>query len=1081
MSDPGKPIDPGSPGFPIDGQTYTYDVGVPDAQGGAQGPYTPGVDVSAGYTDANGAPKDLSAPTKTTLAQYLSNVTLGKEGSTPVSNRYPVDSTTKTASTTDNKGYPSQLESPPNNASTFTGGDEATTSYATAQYPTLAPLIKKGLASNNNVDGNDLLPGVPGNTTYVASPGNQAGDGSQNPKPIAGHADTSQKVIGPYVSKILANNRFAAAATNAKQNPYTTDIDEANPPASYDPTFAQQGKLGYHDPGASTLTAGQLAAVGPLLTMRAGLVPGSTNPGADPNSAGLQASALLPGLAQLGTSQVDNTLLTARDVLASLTTDEVPNNDVVSIGSKSWGQLNNTEDPFSGTDAIGMFALSVTLVASTIVIFDALSALLGLITPSLKLPVRDVEGRYTLGEFYPGSKAGTRAASQGGLFGAVSALGTLNLAAMLGIQPTYYPFSQALTTGLNAFFGVQGGAGIGLNQLAGAIQSSTDSPGFDVVLCRAIARSSAMIVNQLKGVGKGNPVSAINSVLSLVDTLRSSKLVAACNVFAQLGDAQLSMPSGWVDNDVTNAVKVSSMDQTPNELANGVNKNRLRTSLKLAWASNRSRANLLIPSQILGVNSSLSMDQFDPTAATGKLSAAGSDQLSYVDSTVTLPQNSGRIDPDTAAQFEQTLEAEYVPFYFHDLRTNEMLGFHAFLASLNDDYSAAYDKVDGFGRVEAVRIYKSTERRIGMSFYVVATSLPDFDEMWIKINKLVTMVYPQYTQGLSVQSQDKSFTFTQPFSQLVGASPLIRIRLGDLLRSNYSQFALARLFGLGNSDFTVNNEQFTDGASFDQSQLEILQQAVLNDLLAPQGNTYYVGAGKFPLFSSPGGGIGNAGAALGVSAGASALGVIAGSGPSAAAEFDTSLTTIPNLFVATAMQQDPDSLGVVCRIDINNDPVFAQAFGPAIAKARAKFQYGSPAETVVGNSYIMPLNALVPTPQTKRTLLQQNAPESTSAGFAQELADFIDPAKNAIAKSFKDVGGKGLAGFIETMSFDWYDKATWETTGLGRIAPKMCKVTLQFAPVHDITPGLDSFGYNIAPIYPVGVMGPQRPTFTSNK
>jgi len=83
------------------------------------------------------------------------------------------------------------------------------------------------------------------------------------------------------------------------------------------------------------------------------------------------------------------------------------------------------------------------------------------------------------------------------------------------------------------------------------------------------------------------------------------------------------------------------------------------------------------------------------------------------------------------------------------------------------------------------------------------------------------------------------------------------------------------------------------------------------------------------------------------------------------------------------------------------------------------------------------------------------------------LDAFMNPDNNVIVKSFESAGGKGLAGFIESMNFDWYNQTTWDTD-LDRTAPKMCKVTLSFSPIHDITPGLDQHGYNRAPVYPVG-------------
>jgi len=53
------------------------------------------------------------------------------------------------------------------------------------------------------------------------------------------------------------------------------------------------------------------------------------------------------------------------------------------------------------------------------------------------------------------------------------------------------------------------------------------------------------------------------------------------------------------------------------------------------------------------------------------------------------------------------------------------------------------------------------------------------------------------------------------------------------------------------------------------------------------------------------------------------------------------------------------------------------------------------------------------------------------------------------------------------MSLDW-NNVPWETTVLGARAPKMCKITMQMAVIHDIAPGLDANGFNRAPVYSVG-------------
>ena len=63
--------------------------------------------------------------------------------------------------------------------------------------------------------------------------------------------------------------------------------------------------------------------------------------------------------------------------------------------------------------------------------------------------------------------------------------------------------------------------------------------------------------------------------------------------------------------------------------------------------------------------------------------------------------------------------------------------------------------------------------------------------------------------------------------------------------------------------------------------------------------------------------------------------------------------------------------------------------------------------------------------------------------------------------------GMGLAGVITSLSMDW-NEATWETDKQGGKAPIWLKVTMQFAPIHDLPLGIDSTGVQIAPAYPVG-------------
>jgi len=79
---------------------------------------------------------------------------------------------------------------------------------------------------------------------------------------------------------------------------------------------------------------------------------------------------------------------------------------------------------------------------------------------------------------------------------------------------------------------------------------------------------------------------------------------------------------------------------------------------------------------------------------------------------------------------------------------------------------------------------------------------------------------------------------------------------------------------------------------------------------------------------------------------------------------------------------------------------------------------------------------------------------------------FTSPYNNPITRAFEDRMGEGLAGVIKNMSFTWME-SPWEVDWNSR-APTACKITIGFNPIHDISPGLDSNGFNRAPIYNVG-------------
>ena len=1018
-------INTGTPGFDIDGKVYTYDVGDPNRT-----PQPPvAVDKGDMTVDQNDPPtKDLDKPTKITLGTYLGRQT--KINYISIDEGYTSTSIIVPEKPNETPPIPSPLETT-KNSEWYTKGKtsiDGTTKYSTTLsnwrrgrqdtlFPELSPILPDASVAGLNkgkttpsapdtLSGNELLSSI---------------DKPNSLKPTLGK-------IGSYTDILLNNNRFTSTNNYV---PKTNDIspEERSPAAqtSYLDDIALNGNYNptLNHPVYGNITAGKMAQVGTLLSVRASGEHTKNNV----TSLSSFSGPILPGNAQIG-GKIELAKLQASDVLKSLEDVEIPEEQYVDISNGSWGSLNNVYDSFSGLTSSGMMILSAILSLSVGSAITALGSV-------LSLAKNDYTRIPTVGVYYYGRSTApppNNLQFEGGIFDAGTAI---------GLKDTRKPYLDAVLKGLEIYFIPTDGRRL--------LDSST---GHNVVLLRTILRSSVTIFEAVKQAARSSGlISTIQNVLSIVDLLKSSKIISALNVFATLGDSVLRDFNNDPISGLTNK-DLDSVNELYNELYNeGLLKShsteRLITTIngekskKLAWASNRAPSLYLVPSSIKLLSNDYknfgSIQSFTSNDAYTR-SKIFNDEIANSKKEGTTD----RIPVERLTKLENELEAEYVPFYFQDIRTNEVIGFHAFLESLSDDFTANYDSVDGFGRVEPVRIYKGTQRKISMSFIIAATSKLDFEDMWVKINKLTTLVYPQYTEGRRKQVGGDTFNykFVQPFSQMIGASPLIRIRLGNLIRGNYSRFALARLFGatLPDTNFssigekTIRRRDFTDKGQ--EKYIERVQNLKFKSGTQPW--TYI------------------------------------GSQPGTASYSGTNYSRIIPL----------RSLGQ--KIKNNYIQVEYMPFEevPYEYWLQLDKQYSIEfikSEYEVATGHVRNLQFPIHIDEIKPSVILQNQilasgeftrtiEIGTEPVEIDELSNFMSSENNALVKSFKSASGKGLAGFIDSMSFDWQDRR-WD---IDEKAPMMCKVNISFAPIHDITPGLDSQGYNRAPVYPVGPLKPGR-------
>lgn len=808
-----------------------------------------------------------------------------------------------------------------------------------------------------------------------------------------------------------------------------------------------------------------------------------------------KAGSMAPGLARMGTKiplsnlQPSNMVREANPDFIQNDSSLLKQDDILTHGS-----YNSPLVPFDGIDSRSSVAASSILIATLSLLFEVLSR-----------------------AFDP--KNGLQSPLFNSITNQVNRI----------VTPTKNDYTECVRKGLAIFFG-NGSDNFG-SLVGSGFGRLNESPGYYNTILRNLVRSLTYEFGQalfaaavppgiIDGiVGPLETDSAVSmkpaglsldigsNIIKAFAQISQSKVVGFMNVLANIGDIAISLEENNLlrsdgsvigsDSIIADTIESDSGGGSILNPASLVYRNRLSNEATqevmqiaggknhLAWGASTTPSKYILPNSII-----VGADDLGGAGTGRSLVAKLSTERGFEEA-------EARISPDMVTAMEDELDASYVPFYFHDLRTNEIVSFHAFLTEMTDGFTAEYGETSGYGRIGKVYTYKNTDRSISLGFIVAATNDTDFQRMWWKINKLITTVYPQYTAGRALKYQGEKFI--QPFSQLPSASPLVRIRLGDVWKSNYSKFGLARLFGLGQGQdkFALNQGTINSERQSIQAYRNTLDE--VRRRMA--GNDFSVNERFYFQYSAP--------AAQGRQARRVQPGM-----PFGAPEDSYVLHQVPVEGVTgtptpspRGSSQRPESqpltsgrylLRVVEKTSGNSGTV-SVASAPSSGEPQAssnttlyKVQIDdSPSGTRSTQYYIRLPNAtdsqaVVPPQAAMVTLydpdIEAAARSRTAAsgsvdGTSQEqqnttslVQNFFNSSgenSNPVFKAFESTKGKGLAGFIKAIKFDW-NESVWSVDGYNGKAPTMLKVAIDFAPIHDIAPGLDNNGFNTGPVYRVG-------------
>ena len=147
----------------------------------------------------------------------------------------------------------------------------------------------------------------------------------------------------------------------------------------------------------------------------------------------------------------------------------------------------------------------------------------------------------------------------------------------------------------------------------------------------------------------------------------------------------------------------------------------------------------------------------------------------------------------TGVRGDAILTIEHVP-------TGESVEFLAYLENMADLYSSTWQGEDVYGRMDPITTFVGTKRSYSLSWNVPANSYAEAKENLVKVNKLMSYLYPLYTNKGGAKG-----------ATAINQGPLLRITFGNLIRSAIGGGLLGYVNGF-TFDPRIENGMFYSGS-----------------------------------------------------------------------------------------------------------------------------------------------------------------------------------------------------------------------------------------------------------------------------
>jgi hypothetical protein len=132
------------------------------------------------------------------------------------------------------------------------------------------------------------------------------------------------------------------------------------------------------------------------------------------------------------------------------------------------------------------------------------------------------------------------------------------------------------------------------------------------------------------------------------------------------------------------------------------------------------------------------------------------------------------------AFFDEIAQATGQMIRFTSIATADQVEFPAFVTSFSDEYGVSWSDEQIFGRIDPIKQYQATTRRINTSFDILGKDRQTAIKNFENYTRLIRMLYPVYSDPIGKENN----------SRVIKAGPLMRIRYSNYIRSTVSDNGL---------------------------------------------------------------------------------------------------------------------------------------------------------------------------------------------------------------------------------------------------------------------------------------------------